>query len=377
MSDLEKSREELAKRSNSEEIDRAHRIVLNETMFTAAMNTFPDVVVVLDHNRQVIYANERLLEIMGCTAADVVGKRPGEVFRCVHSDNKSGGCGTTQFCRECGALKAIVNAQLGEREVGECRLFVKSAEGEDVAMDFRVSAVPIVVDATDFIVFVIKNIADEKRRESLEKTFFHDILNELGILVGFSENARDGFVPMEEKTIDRILQYARRVVGSIQAQRDMLAAEEGELVINVERILVSKFLEDLVAFISNTSYARRHKFTLACDDVDEYMHTDTILLKRVLINLLRNAVEATEFGAEVNIKYCVTETRHVFSVHSAPVMSEDVKLQVFNRSFSTKGKGRGLGTYGVKLFTEQYLNGKVSFESEEGKGTTFFLCFDI
>jgi len=51
----------------------------------------------------------------------------------------------------------------------------------------------------------------------------------------------------------------------------------------------------------------------------------------------------------------------------------ETQLQVFNRSFSTKGKNRGLGTYGAKLLTERYMGGKISFASHEGEGTTFFL----
>jgi len=44
---------------------------------------------------------------------------------------------------------------------------------------------------------------------------------------------------------------------------------------------------------------------------------------------------------------------------------------VFQRSFSTKGKGRGLGTYSIKLLTERYLKGTASFTSTETDGTTF------
>jgi len=48
-----------------------------------------------------------------------------------------------------------------------------------------------------------------------------------------------------------------------------------------------------------------------------------------------------------------------------------VQLQVFNRSFSTKGTGRGLGTYSVKLLTERCLKGRVGFTSALGEGTVF------
>ena len=50
---------------------------------------------------------------------------------------------------------------------------------------------------------------------------------------------------------------------------------------------------------------------------------------------------------------------------------------IFSRTFSTKGFGRGIGTYSVKLFTEQYLKGKVEFVSESGIGTVFTLVLPV
>ena len=60
-----------------------------------------------------------------------------------------------------------------------------------------------------------------------------------------------------------------------------------------------------------------------------------------------------------------------FSVHNPNPMPRNVQLQVFQRSFSTKGSGRGLGTYSMKLLSERYLGGRVSFESNEESGTVF------
>jgi sensor histidine kinase regulating citrate/malate metabolism len=44
---------------------------------------------------------------------------------------------------------------------------------------------------------------------------------------------------------------------------------------------------------------------------------------------------------------------------------------IFKKRFSTKGKGRGLGTYSIKMLTENYLKGKVFFESSPESGTIF------
>lgn len=46
-------------------------------------------------------------------------------------------------------------------------------------------------------------------------------------------------------------------------------------------------------------------------------------------------------------------------------------MQIFQRSFSTKGKGRGIGTYSVRLLSENYLKGNISFVSNEYEGTIF------
>jgi sensor histidine kinase regulating citrate/malate metabolism len=61
------------------------------------------------------------------------------------------------------------------------------------------------------------------------------------------------------------------------------------------------------------------------------------------------------------------------SVNNSRVMPRHVQLQIFNRSFSTKGAGRGIGTYSMKLLGESYLKGRVGFRCEEAFGTTFFI----
>jgi len=53
------------------------------------------------------------------------------------------------------------------------------------------------------------------------------------------------------------------------------------------------------------------------------------------------------------------------------LMPEPVRLQIFQKSFSTKGAGRGLGTYSMRLFSERYLKGAVTFRSTKSEGTRF------
>jgi sensor histidine kinase regulating citrate/malate metabolism len=87
--------------------------------------------------------------------------------------------------------------------------------------------------------------------------------------------------------------------------------------------------------------------------------------------MVKNGLEASAEDETVRLSCLSSKTGIEFLVHNPHFMPRHVQLQVFQRSFSTKGKNRGLGTYSMKLLGEQYLRGKVSFTSYPEGGTTF------
>ena len=112
---------------------------------------------------------------------------------------------------------------------------------------------------------------------------------------------------------------------------------------------------------------------MAPDAPDLPLVSDRTLVNRVLGNMVKNALEAIEPGQRVLLG-CTGSTDAVeFWVQNPGIMPREVQLQVFQRSFSTKGRGRGLGTYSIKLLTEHYLNGKAWFTTSIDEGTTFVI----
>ena len=360
-------------RSSSKEIKYHQEKIIKNVLFAEAVNLFPEIVFFLDKNRQVVFCNEALLKILGMKdSKTLVGKRPGEIFNCVNATKEEAGCGTSRCCEECGAIKTILNAQQGKNSIEECRMTIKTKLGEK-ALDLRVWAVPIDINDERFTMLTLKDIGDEKRRELLEKTFFHDILNEAGIITGYSQNVQDGLMEMDKETTSRIYHVANRMIETIQGQKDLLAAELGELKIVKSEFNIFEFLDNTVNGFIDSKWAKDKEIIIDMPEKGLTVNTDKVLLKRIIMNLIKNALEASASGDIVKVACNKADDKYIFSTNNSTVMPENIKLQIFQRTFSTKGQGRGIGTYSVKLFTEQYLKGKVSFISEKDKGTTFYI----
>jgi sensor histidine kinase regulating citrate/malate metabolism len=89
--------------------------------------------------------------------------------------------------------------------------------------------------------------------------------------------------------------------------------------------------------------------------------------------MVKNALEASAEGETVAMGVRPIDSEVEFWVHNSGSIPRNQQLQVFQRSFSTKDRNRGLGTYSMKLLAENYLSGRVAFESTPEEGTTFRL----
>lgn len=100
---------------------------------------------------------------------------------------------------------------------------------------------------------------------------------------------------------------------------------------------------------------------------------DPSLLKRILTNLVNNAVQAMPDGGKLTIRTYRDGCHIVLTVEdSGTGIPEEIKPRLFTPLFTTKSKGQGFGLAVVKRMSEA-LGGTVSFESEKGKGTKFIV----
>lgn len=337
------------------------------------INALPYIAAVLNKERQVVFGNRLLLEAMGYEKfEEIIGLRPGELINCIHANKTAGGCGTTEACRHCGAVNAIMNClHTGNKITSDCRI-TAIVENKEMSFDFEVTASPFWFQESEFVVLSFKDISDEKRRQVLEKLFFHDILNTAGGLRGYIEFIEETDNPEESKMyIKTASRLSDILIEEIMAHRQLLAAERGILEADFKLVSINEIIAETVNQLRHHDVCQNKN--LIIDEAEEqvFIETDPMLLKRVLLNLLKNAAEASLPGQTVLVG-CLKKLNSVdIWVKNETVIPRDIQLQIFQRSFSTKGKSRGIGTYSIKLFTEQYLKGRISFVSNEREQTIF------
>jgi signal transduction histidine kinase len=358
-----------AERSTPQEIIEQVEAFSKEPILSTILDFVPDVVLILNSHRQIVFANCTACQLLKSPdKASVFGLRPGELLACEHASETASGCGTSRACSTCGAVKAIMAAFEGRHETQECRVIQKTS---GVSFDLRIYSYPWKVQDTLFDVFIAVDISNEKRRSALERIFFHDIMNTASGIYSFAQILEEVDFNEFVKFKGSMSRLSVRLIDEINSQRDLLKAENNELTLHTKTVNTRSILEELAELYSKHDLAAGKQLVIDPFTQSAEMTTDGVLLSRVLGNLVKNALEASEPGQTVTLGCCVESGKVSFWVHNSTYILPEIQLQIFQRSFSTKGTGRGLGTYSIRLLTERYLKGKVSFTSTKEQGTRF------
>jgi nitrogen-specific signal transduction histidine kinase len=370
-------------RASAETLEAEVRTVSHSPIVSALLEATDAGLLVLNRERQILATNRApLLENLRHDQRSI-GLRPGEFFACPRATEQPQGCGAGEHCLACGTLQAVTQSQAGKRAV-EQECLLTSGEGANATpMELHVRATQVDIDGTDYTVVSLRDISSEKRRLALERIFFHDILNTLSALSNWTHLLNSSSGERQDRARERVSRLVGQLEREIQLQRTLLEAEQGTLRPQRVAVAPATLLADLHGMFADTQTAKQRTLTVEDRCLGVELVTDPVLLGRVLVNMVKNAFEATPIGGEVRL-WCEREPGPTakgepeprdtvaFHVHNAAEILPVVASRVFQRSFTTKsGTGHGLGTYGMRLLGERYLGGRVSFVTSAEGGTVF------
>jgi signal transduction histidine kinase len=361
-----------AERAKFSALARQEEICGSSKVLNHFIEAVPSALVLLNPQRQAVWANRKFMETTGRSLKEIKGRRLGELMNCVRAQGAEGECGSTEYCESCGAVNAILESRQGGQAIRECLILT----GETKVFELSVCATPFRLNDEEFTILVLLDVSAQKQREFLERTFLHDLSNTVSGLLSACELLRsnsDSNASDVVRLVKMILYFTERIADEIHSQRDLLAAERGDLGVNRSLVSSLDLIEQLKQNYSAIDIALKKEIVIDPPSQEITFVTDPVLLQRVLGNMVKNALEATESGGKVSVS-CMKEADMDmlrFAIHNSGELDQKIRHQIFQRSFSTKGQGRGTGTYSMKLIGECFLGGKVWFESSPEEGTTF------
>jgi len=176
-----------------------------------------------------------------------------------------------------------------------------------------------------------------------------------------SEEKKNALESLTE--VEKNIEYINKIVADLQDfARPLSPVARGT---SLENLIHEILLKSSIPKYISTSFEVEEEAKQVMADPD--------LLKRIISNLVLNAVQAMPRGGKLSIHAYRKEGGLVIEVQdTGEGIAEEVKTKLFTPMFTTKSKGQGFGLAVVKRVTEA-MNGTVNFESEHGKGTKFII----
>jgi nitrogen-specific signal transduction histidine kinase len=333
----------------------------------------PGPAFVVDADLHIIHVNENLHAMLGFPAVEtVLGKAPGDALSCVKA-TRGNGCGKDPDCAFCQARKRMtVTAQGGQVQRGECTLLLKR-DGHTLSIQTQMVSMPFVTKEGPVSVVTMHDITRERWCDTLEQMFFHDWANHIAGLSGVTELLTDQAQISDRSELVRLMRRSvQALVDEMRFFRLMRSAEQGWMNCSWQTIDLTLMVEELVHQYQAPDKSGGCPITLSSPGTISII-SDPVLLRRCLRNLLVNALESWTGTGEVRLKLSASKDLIRIDVASSSVIPSENQPEIFKRGFSTKGRGRGIGTWSVKLLIEDHLAGTVTFISNPQDGTVFTL----
>jgi PAS domain S-box-containing protein len=244
---------------------------------------------------------------------------------------------------------------LGDRPIGAIELF------RDISVEYEIDRMK-----SDFI-----SLASHQLRTPLSaiKTYSHMLI--------------DGFMgelePAQRKALRTIVGASNRMNELISTLLNVSRIESGNVIISPKKVNLNHLTEEVFKELALTAENKRITLTSKLPSTPLIIKADNLIAKEVLINLVSNAIKYTPDEGAVEVALRKRANNIIIRVKDSGMgIPKAAREQIFTKFYRAPNvvrqetSGTGLGLYLVKGLIDA-LGGKIWFESEEGKGSTFFV----
>lgn len=183
-----------------------------------------------------------------------------------------------------------------------------------------------------------------------------------------------------EKHIKRIKTSVQNLTNILNDFLSLEKLESGAIMLKMEHFSIQKLLEEIRGEFEH-SLKKGQVMQVRIEDHIPTINSDPHILKNIIINLLSNAIKYSEEGKTITVEVFRQKNDLTLMVEDEGIgIPAGEQKNLFQRFFRAKNvtniQGTGLGLNIVRRYTD-LLNGKITFSSEEGKGSKFMVTFPV
>ena len=336
----------------------------------AMIENTTELIFSLDEHQRVTQVNPAVMKILGVSDADFRGHG---IQAWVHEEDRSATFTALEKCMSSSPDTSF-----------ESRIRKTDGDYIDTVWNARWSA----PDKSFFC--IIHDISERKNAERLKQEVMamvsHDLRSPLASIGVTLELLSDGVLgELSEKGGDLVGKAEQSVTALIALINDLLDVERleyGAFALDLQACRISEVVTQAIDMIATEAEKKEIRIVADCGDWSTEIDRDGI--RRVLVNLLNNAIKFSPSGSSIQIKVLAVTSKRTLKPmlevrvtdHGAGIPAD--KLAVVFEKFRQAGRkdagekaGSGLGLAICKAIVEAH-EGEIGVESKVGEGSRFW-----
>ena len=384
---LKKKKSEKINNVESDETEVSSR----DGLMRILTNSIDDVFLVLGEKFDVEYVSPNIDRVLGIAAKEVE-KKIDCLGKAAYIDDKEVTYKTLKEMQIGGSFSLVCGRD--HKRTHDHRFFretVYCVEGSDGARKYVV----LIADCTNELIakqsleeaLTIAKIANQSKTTFLAN-MSHDIRTPMNTIVGLCTLLQRDIDDAEklQEHVKHIILTSRHMLTLINDILDMSKIESGDTALKESEISVSELVKEVTAKVALQAKAKRQTFNTVVAIRDEKFLGDKLRIKRVLNNVLSNAVQYTPDGGRIefkvqqmarpSLKYMYLQ--FIVKDNGVGMSPEFVKkiFEPFTRELRGVAdvQGTGLGMAIAKNLVD-LMGGTITVDSKENVGSTFVVSF--
>ena len=210
----------------------------------------------------------------------------------------------------------------------------------------------------------------ESLRKKLISNTAHELRTPLGAIRGELEGMIDGVIPMDKEHLQSLYEETGRLKSILEGIEELSQAQASALSLKKQSIELKPFLRNIADRFSKLFIDKGIFIELQSGD-ELMIYADPDRLSQIIVNLLSNALKATDKGGKVWINAGIRNSEVFIEIGDTGhgIKEEDLPF-IFERFYRTSEGGLGLGLAIVKELVDVH-EGRIEVKSEYGKGAVF------